>query len=70
VKTPKVLVWALKSKHGLLFAQGCYVAPWIFSTREQARKAARDAREAKIECRPVKIKLTVIIEETTAGGAE
>ena len=63
MKTTKVLVWALKSKHGLLFARGCYAAPWIFPSREQARNAARDVRDAKIECKPVKIKLTVIVED-------
>lgn len=66
--TKRVLVWALKSKHGLLFARGCWVAPWIFPTRERARKAAKEAREENILCSPVRIKLTVTIQEIVEAG--
>ena len=64
-KTTKVIVfvWALKSKHGYLFAHGCHIAPWIFTTRDRARKAAKEAIAAKIQCVPARIKLMVVVEE-------
>ena len=66
MKTTKMLAWALKSKNGYLLARGCHIAPWIFTNRDRARRAAKEAHEAKIECVPVKIKLTVVVEEYPA----
>ena len=56
------IVWALKHANGkgFLFASGCYLAPWIFSTRQEARKALRvEAIVNGLACYPVKILLQV-----------
>jgi len=56
--------WALRKRDGTyLFADGCWVAPWIFGNREAARKTARECRELGINFRAVRINLTVIVEE-------
>jgi hypothetical protein len=53
--------WALKytDGRGFLSSSGCWLAPWIFSDREQARKAAREVRDAGLKCKPVRIKIDV-----------
>jgi len=53
--------WALKFNdgRGFMTSSGCWLAPWIFSDREQARKAARAARDAGLKCKPVRIKIDV-----------
>lgn len=63
--TTRRLMWGLRSRKSgrLLFASGCSIAPWSFSTREGARAAARECREAKIPVRVVPIEITVKVSQ-------
>lgn len=53
--------WALKLNDGsgFLTSSDFWLAPWIFSDRERAREAAREARDAGLKCKPVRIKIDV-----------
>lgn len=61
------IVWALRKKDGsgLLFAAGCYLAPWTFRTRDQAKAEARRCAEHGLDVTAVKIRLGIYYFEET-----
>lgn len=58
-------VWALQRKKDktLLNGTGNYLAPWIFGDREGARRGASECREHGIAVKPIRVKVTVIVQE-------
>lgn len=63
----KATVWALrdagKIERPFLEAGGCWLAPWIFATREEARRKGLFYRGHGFNLTPVRIEISIDVKE-------
>ncbi len=61
------IIWALRRRdmpgRKVLRASGNWLAPWIFCNRDGARRAARECKEHGFDVVPVRVKLSVRVQQ-------